>query len=242
MSHDELLLMLFPRCAPLETVATGVLAGEQRFEDDSVVGVIALVGGQCIGVDVALAVAARVLAHIEARPGAPLVVLIDAGSQEMARRDELLGLNEYLAHLTKSFDLASAYGCRTVAILYGKAAAGAMIATAMATQYLVTVPGAAPSVMDLPSIAKVTKLPLDMLEKTSRHTPIFAPGAEPLIDTGAIAQTWTDAGTLAANLRALLDTAPELEDRRDQVGADRGGRTRAAVIAQRVMREALGDA
>ena len=47
----------------------------------------------------------------------------------MARRDEMRGLNEYLAHLAKCLLLASQQGHRTIGLEYGKAAAGAFLAT-----------------------------------------------------------------------------------------------------------------
>ena len=83
----------------------------------------------------------------------------------MARRDEMRGLNEYLAHLAKCLLLATQQGHRTIGLEYGKAAAGAFLATALATDRLIGLPGAGPSVMDMPSISRVTKLPLDKLKE-----------------------------------------------------------------------------
>jgi malonate decarboxylase gamma subunit len=59
----------------------------------------------------------------------------------MRRRDEMLGLNEYLAHLTKCFVLAGQRGHRTVGVLSGRAAAGAFIATGLVQDMLAAVPG-----------------------------------------------------------------------------------------------------
>lgn len=253
MTHDELLAALSVSvgigvdmgAGSLEPDALGIVAGEGRLRPGpgQAIGILCMTGGRMLSPEIALALAARVLDHIERFAGTPLLLLIDAGSQSLSRRDELLGLNEYLAHLTQAMHLASVNACRTVAILYGKAAAGAMIATAMAADYLVAVPGAAPSVMDLPSIARVTKLSPDALEAMSRLTPIFAPGVRPLFDTGAFAEHWTEPATFAARLRSLLGDEPDErpKDRRDQTGASRGGRTKAAAIAQRVISEALGD-
>jgi malonate decarboxylase gamma subunit len=61
--------------------------------------------------------------------------------QSMRRRDEMLGLNEYLAHLTKCFVLAGQRGHRTVGVLFGRAAAGAFIATGLVQDMLAAVPG-----------------------------------------------------------------------------------------------------
>ncbi len=91
----------------------------------------------------------------------PILVLVDTQGQLMARRDEMRGLNEYLAHLAKCLLLASQFGHRTIGLEYGEAAAGALLATGLATDRFIGLPGAAPSMMDLPSISRVTKLPLD---------------------------------------------------------------------------------
>jgi hypothetical protein len=87
------------------------------------------------------------------------LVLVDTQGQLMARRDEMRGLNEYLAHLAKCLPLASQQGHRTIGLEYGKATAGPFLATALATDFLVGLPGTEPVVMALPSISRVTKLP-----------------------------------------------------------------------------------
>jgi malonate decarboxylase gamma subunit len=239
MSHDELLRALFPDALPLQPDDFGVIEGEQKLIDGELVGVMGLVGGGPVGVECAISLAAGVLRHIDSHTGRPLILLINAGSQLMARRDELLGLNEYLAHLTKSIYLASATGSYTVSIMYGTAAAGAMVATALATDTLIAVPGAMPSVMDLPSISRVTKLGLEQLEDMSRRTPIFAPGVESMLNIGAIEEEWQIPGEFAARLQALLVDGQSNVDRRDEFGAQRLGRLAAARIVRRVQDEAL---
>jgi malonate decarboxylase gamma subunit len=169
---------------------------------------------------------------------APIVILIATSSQNMARRDELLGLNEYLAHVAKSLALAMAHGHRTVSVLFGGAAAGAFIATALPSQALVALPGAAPSVMDLPSISRVTKLPLEDLKELAKSTPIFAPGVEPLFAIGAVTETWAADQPFAPRLAALLRQPVPTPDTRDRTGLERKGRLLAQKIAERVAAEA----
>ena len=185
--------------------------------------------------------AGHVLAAVEAGGRAPIVVLVDTSSQNMARRDELLGLNEYLAHLAKSLAIAAGLGHRTVSILFGHAAAGAFIATALSSQTLVALNGAEPSVMDLPSISRVTKLPLEQLKELAKSTPIFAPGVEPLFATGAVTETWAVDESLAPRLAALL-RQPVATDLRDRIGLERKGRLLAQQIAVRVAAEAAAHA
>jgi malonate decarboxylase gamma subunit len=205
------------------------------------VAVIGVVDGTPLGVEGAILLAGHVLAAVEAGGRAPIVVLVDTSSQNMARRDELLGLNEYLAHLTKSLALAAAHGHRTVSLLFGHAAAGAFIAAALSSQSLVALPGAAPSVMDLPSISRVTKLPLEQLERLAKSTPIFAPGVAPLFAIGAVTQTWAADQPLAPRLADLLQTSAA-SDHRDRIGLERNGRLLAQKIAERVAAEAVAHA
>ena len=122
----------------------------------------------------------------------------------MSKRDELLGLNEFLAHLAKSLIYADMHGRPTIGLLYGHSAAGAFLATALATRVLVGLPGADPAVMDLPSMAKVTKLSIEVLQEKAKSTPVFAPGLRNLAQTGAVHLIWDEAVPLVDQLEALL--------------------------------------
>jgi malonate decarboxylase gamma subunit len=146
----------------------------------------------------------------------------------------MLGLNEYLAHLAKCLLLASRSGHRTVGFEYGKAAAGAFLATALASDVLVAVEGASPTVMDLPSIARVTKIPEKKLAEMAKSTPVFAPGLDPMFKTGALATIWDAERPLDEQLAETLQEAT-MDDVRDARGKERGGRTVAADVARRVM-------
>ena len=242
MTLDEVLASLFPSGHQVERGPSGTLHGSAKVDGQGDVAVIGVVDGTPLGVDGAILLAGHVLAAVEAGGRAPIVVLVDTSSQNMARRDELLGLNEYLAHLTKSLAVAAGLGHRTVSILFGHAAAGAFIATALSSQSLVALPGAAPSVMDLPSISRVTKLPLEQLERLAKSTPIFAPGVKPLFAIGAVTQTWEGDQPFAARLKDLLRQAPAASDPRDRIGLERKGRLLAQKIAERVAAEAVAHA
>ncbi len=149
----------------------------------------------------------HVIEIIGSQDRAPILFLVDSASQRMSRRDELLGLSEYLSHLAKALLLAEAEGHRTVGLLYGGSAAGAFIATALATGTLVALPGAHPAVMDLPSMARVTKLPIEVLKAKAEATPVFAPGLDNMVRTGGIHVVWDETAPLAPQLAAVLDTA-----------------------------------
>jgi len=233
MMLADILASLFPTGHDV-TVTDDLITGKGTLRGGGSIHVLGIAGEKDLGVDDAVLLAGRVLQIVKAGDGVPILVLIDSSSQRMSRRDELLGLSEYLAHLAKSLLLAEAQGHRTIGLLYGGSAAGAFIATALATGTLVALPGAHPAVMDLPSMARVTKLSIDVLKAKAEATPVFAPGLENLAQTGAIHAVWDADRSLAEQLLALLAEPPE-HDTRDRLGADRGGRLKAVAIAQRVV-------
>jgi malonate decarboxylase gamma subunit len=242
MTLDDVVTSLFPSGHQVERGPSGTLHGTAKVEGHGKVTVVGIVGGTPLGIDAAILLAEHVLAAVEAGDRAPIVFLVDTSSQNMARRDELLGLNEYLAHLAKSLALAAAHGHRSVSLLFGQAAAGAFIGAALSSQSLVALPGAAPSVMDLPSISRVTKLPLEQLERLAKSTPIFAPGVRPLFAIGAVTETWAADQPFAPRLADLLRQPVATSDLRDQIGLERKGRRLAQTIAARVAAEAVAHA
>ncbi|TXM87791.1 biotin-independent malonate decarboxylase subunit gamma, partial [Methylobacterium sp. WL122] len=219
MTLAEILASLFPEGHSVN-VADGLITGHGPLDgrDLSVVGVD---GDTPLGIEGALTLSAAVLATVRAGGAAPILVLVDSDSQRMSRRDELLGLNECLAHLAKALLLADAQGHPTIGLIYGHSAAGAFIATALATRVLVALPGANPSVMDLPSVARVTKLPLEKLETMAKSTPVFAPGLDNMVQAGAVQAVLDPVQPLGPQIAALITDLPRQDDR-DALGKARG--------------------
>ncbi|GGJ04868.1 biotin-independent malonate decarboxylase subunit gamma [Neoroseomonas lacus] len=241
MTLDEVLAALFPGGHTVQPGPFGTIDGTARIKGAGEIIVVGIAGGTPLGIGGALLLAGHVLDAVRAGRKEPIIVLVDTSSQAMARREELLGLNEYLAHLAKSLAFAAMEGHRTVSVLYGPAAAGAFIAAALSSQILVALPGAAPSVMDLPSISRVTKLPLDRLASLAQTTPIFAPGVVPLLATGAVTEAWQAGDDFAARLAVLLAGDHAAVDTRDQLGFERHGRLLAGEVARQVAAAAAHD-
>ena len=239
MTLDEVLAGLFPGGHDVQTEADGLVIGHGPRRGGGPIAVVGVTNGAPLGTAGVLPLAAHVLDVVERGGATPILVLVDTQGQLMARRDEMIGLNEYLAHLAKCLLLASQRGHRTIGLEYGRAAAGAFLATALATDSLVALPGAEPVVMDLPSMARVTKLPEAKLTALAATTPVFAPGLDPLTQMGAVAAIWDPAAPLDAQLEAALAAASGT-DVRDRLGAERNGRTLAATIAARVVAAATG--
>ena len=237
MTLDKMLASLFPNGHDVKN-DNGVIFGSASLRSGAKALVIGVADRTAVGVDEAIRLSGYVLDSF-AQGSGPILVLVDSDSQRMSKRDEMLGLNEYLAHLAKSLIYADMHGRPTIGLLYGHSAAGALLATGLATRVLVGLPGAEPAVMDLPSMARVTKLSIEALQEKAKSTPVFAPGLSNLARMGAVQITWTDTVSLADQLESLLGSLPNPHDRRDALGKERGGRLKAADIAERVRELAL---
>jgi malonate decarboxylase gamma subunit len=234
---DDILASLFPDGHDVKN-DRGVLLGSGALRAGGRALVIGVADRTAVGVDEAIRLATYILSSIEDGSG-PILVIVDSDSQRMSKRDELLGLNEYLAHLAKSLIYADIHGRPAIGLLYGHSAAGAFLATALATRVLVGLPGADPVVMDLPSMAKVTKLSIEVLQEKAKSTPVFAPSLANLAQTGAVHLIWDEAVPLVDQLEAVLRDMPDARDRRGALGKARGGRLKANDIAERVRGLAL---
>lgn len=185
-----------------------------------------------IGVRLALAQARAVLGTMARHPGRPILLLIDTQGQQLRRRDELLGINRAMAHLGMTLDLARRRGHRVLGLVYDQALSGGFITSGLIADACDALPQAEIRVMRIPAMARVTKLPEDMLTRLSQSNPVFAPGVENYVAMGGVRALWH--GDLRAALREALAQAP-VEDRRAQAGAERGGRRLAASVIQRVL-------
>lgn len=197
------------------------------------VAVIGLADGALIGVELAHRLAGAVLEVVRHHPGRPLLLLVDTAGQRPSRRDELLGINGYLAHLAECLELARRSGHRVLGLVYAQAVSGGFLATGLLADACYALPGTEVRVMNLPAMARITKVPLERLEGLAKSSPVFAPGVDNYVRMGAIEGLWE--GDLAAALvRALA--APAAGDLRRERGEARGGRLLARGVAERVRR------
>jgi malonate decarboxylase gamma subunit len=234
MTLDEVLHSLFPSGQQVNVSDAGWITGSGTRKTGGPISVIGVAHGTALGTAGVIPLAEQVL-QVAAQGGdVPILVLVDTQGQLMERRDEMRGLNEYLGHLAKCLLVASHLGHRTIGLEYGKAAAGSFLATALATDVLFGLPGAEPAVMDMPSIARVTKLPEERLLELAKSTAVFAPGLDHMVFVGAVSAVWDRAKPLDVQLEAALAAASP-NDLRDMVGAERKGRPMAADVAKRVI-------
>jgi malonate decarboxylase gamma subunit len=185
-----------------------------------------------IGVRLALAQARAVLDTVTHHPGRTILLLIDTQGQQLRRRDELLGINRAMAHLGMAIDHARRRGHRVLGLVYDQALSGGFITSGLIADACDALPEAEIRVMRIPAMARVTKLPEEMLTRLSQSNPVFAPGVQNYVAMGGVRALWQ--GDLPGALREALANAP-VHDRRAQDGAARGGRRLAAEVVQRVL-------
>jgi malonate decarboxylase gamma subunit len=85
--------------------------------------------------------------------------------------------------------------------------------------------------MDLRAMARVMRMPEARLVELARTHPVFAPGVENFVRMGALESIFN--GDLAVQLAHAIRTAGP-GDNRSALGLERGGRTLAHRVAQKV--------
>ncbi|HEX8403357.1 MAG TPA: biotin-independent malonate decarboxylase subunit gamma [Duganella sp.] len=200
--------------------------------DEQTVMVIGTTGHTPIGVEIALAQAKAILHTVREFPGKPILMLIDTQGQRLRHRDEMLGINSYMAHLGKCVDLARRKGHKIIGLVYDQALSGGFITSGLMADACYALPDATIRVMGLPAMARITKVSEELLTELAQSNPVFAPGPENYLRMGGLQAIWE--GDLVAHLRAAL-AEPANGDRRSALGLERGGRRLAQPVIEAVM-------
>ena len=199
--------------------------------DGQPVTVIGTTGHTPIGVEIALAQAQAILKTVQEHPGRPILILVDTQGQRLRHRDEMLGINSYMAHLGKCVDLARRQGHVVIGLVYDQALSGGFITSGLIASACYALPQSTIRVMGLPAMARITKVPEERLTELAKDNPVFAPGPENYLRMGGLHGIWD--GDLAGELiRALADCGPL--DERMALGLARGGRLLAQPVANAV--------
>ncbi len=207
------------------------LSGSGEF-DGAPIAVVGTTNHASVGVELALQQARFVIDVMETAPRRPLLLLVDTQGQKLRRRDELLGIHRAMAHLGCCLDLARRRGHAVIGVVVDQALSGGFITSGLMADACYALPGAEIRVMRVPAMARVTKLPEELLESLSKTNPVFAPGVENYVAMGGVRAVWD--GDLRDCLRAALADR-DTTDRRAAEGAERGGRRMAEDVVRRVL-------
>jgi malonate decarboxylase gamma subunit len=202
----------------------------------STVAVVGTTGHAPIGVEIALAQARFILETVRQYPGRPILILVDTVGQRLRHRDEMLGINSYMAHLGKCVDLARRQGHPVLGLVYDQALSGGFITSGLMADACFALPDSTIRVMGLPAMARITKVPEERLTELALSNPVFAPGPENYLRMGGVREIWQ--GDLAGQLEkaleaALADLAPV--DERAALGLARGGRKFAQPVIEAIV-------
>lgn len=239
MNREALLETLFPHGWDARTQEADYFHGRARLGPTEFT-LIGTAERAEIGVDLALRIAAAVLDTVRYRAREPIVFLLDTRGQRLRRRDELLGLNGYMAHLAKCVEVARQRGHVVLSVVYGEAVSGGYLTTGMMADACYALADAEIKVMNLPAMARITKIPLERLNSLALQSPVFSPGVDNYLRMGHLQEVWEDryAERLAAALEERIVLAREHgpgDDVRMEAGARRGGRSEAARVSRIVV-------
>lgn len=236
MNREQLLPALFPSGWTEQSSTAHAFTGTGQV-GDTTVQVIGSSDAAEVGGDLALFMARSVLDTVRDHPRRPILFLLDTQGQRLRRRDEMLGLNGYMAHLAKCVEIARHRGHPIISLVYGQAVSGGYLTTGMMADACYALADAEIKVMNLPAMARITKIPLKRLEELAAQSPVFSPGVDNYFRMGHVLEVWSD--DLAAHLQQALATAsiPQ-DDQRMRLGQDRGGRKLARPVALRVLAHA----
>jgi malonate decarboxylase gamma subunit len=207
------------------------LSGDAQV-DGQTIAIIGTTGHTPIGVEIALAQAQAILHTVRTAPGRPILMLIDTQGQRLRHRDEMLGINSYMAHLGKCVDLARRHGHTIIGLVYDQALSGGFITSGLMADACYALPDATIRVMGLPAMARITKVPEERLKELAQSNPVFAPGPENYWRMGGVQAIWHD--DLPTQLQAAL-AQPFTGDRRSALGQERGGRRLAQPVIEAVV-------
>ncbi|MDO9420034.1 MAG: biotin-independent malonate decarboxylase subunit gamma [Herminiimonas sp.] len=199
---------------------------------EQTVAVIGTTGHTPIGVEIALAQANAILDTLRNFHARPIVILVDTQGQRLRYRDEMLGINRYMAHLGKCIDVARRRGHRVIGLVYDQALSGGFITSGLMADACYALPEAEIRVMGLAAMSRITKVPLERMTELAASNPVFAPGAENYLNMGGLEAIWD--GDLEQCLARALQQADSI-DHRSARGLERGGRKMSLPVTELVL-------
>jgi malonate decarboxylase gamma subunit len=230
MEWQKLAAALFPLGHQI-TEQNDFLSGSAQVGGETV-SIVGTTGHAPIGIEIALAQAQAILQTVRQFPGRAIVLLVDTQGQRLRHRDEMLGINSYMAHLGKCVDLARRQGHKIIGLVYDQALSGGFITSGLMADACYALPDATIRVMGLPAMARITKVPEELLVELAKSNPVFAPGPENYLRMGGLEAIWQ--GDLAAHMQAALAATPA-GDARSALGLARGGRLKAQPVIDAIV-------
>ena len=152
MNWEALLAALFGKSHDVKCDGD-LLSGTAQFNEHTLT-VVGTTHHAAIGVELALAQARVVLNTVREHPGRGILLLVDTQGQRLRHRDELLGINRYMAHMGCCVELARRQHHPVIGLVYDQALSGGFITSGLMADACYALPEAEIRVMRLPAIAQ----------------------------------------------------------------------------------------
>lgn len=143
-----------------------------------------VVYGGIIGMEEGYKMATAVYKTIEADENSsikrPLILIVDTPGNGPGKIEEIFGMNKSTGAYQLSLAEARLKGHPIIAVIIGRAISGAFLCHGLQADHILSLSPDYKTmihVMPLTSIARITKLDIEMLENLSKNNPVFASGA-----------------------------------------------------------------
>jgi malonate decarboxylase gamma subunit len=186
-----------------------------------------------IGNDIALIMSNKILKLIQKNKKEPIILMVDTLGQKLSHHDELLGINLYLAHLSKTLELARLSGHKIISIARNQSVSGGALCTNLLADSCFALDSASFGVMNLPSMSRITQIPLIKLERLSESSPLFDTNVNNYHVMGAIEALWNKEDDLPKLLAEAIKNT-ENKDNRRTLGSTRNGRKETLRVSKLV--------
>jgi len=232
MNIYELLELLFEKNYKLkeegETFFGSGVLNNQKFS------ILGTKNDTYISNDIALNLSNRLLKIIQNDNKEPILILADSLGQKLCHHDELLGINLYLAHLSKCIELARLRGHKMISILRNQAVSGGALCTNLLADSCYALDDASIGVMNLPSMSRITQIPLKKLKKLSETSPLFDTNVNNYYVMGALEGLWNKNDDLPKLLFESINSKNN-SDERATLGSIRKGRLETLKVLNLVL-------
>lgn len=248
-------------------LAPGAMVGTAKIDDETVT-VIAndakqanprfpVVHSGLIGLEEAYKMAEAVYRTIDADAGVepsgkrPIVLIVDTPGNAPGKLEEIVGMNK----ATVSYQLAMAEarkaGHPSVALVVGRAISGGFLCHGLHADRVISLSddfNTMVHVMPVTSIARIIKVPLDILRERVKTNPVFASGATFARQIGAVDEILDDDADLKKDVARVIAEIRAVKKSGDwerlgppgrlRLGIERGGRPAADKVMDLMRREA----
>ncbi len=175
----------------------------------------------------------------------PLVLIVDTPGNGPGKVEEIIGMNKATGSYQLALAEARKAGHPIIAMVIGRAISGAFLCHGLQADHILSLDkdfGTMIHVMPITSIARITKLDIERLEKLSEDNPVFAAGVDFFYRLGGVEEIVDKVENMKAAIKKHIAEVCQLKKNgrfdklgpwgRGLLGEERGGRTSRKKVIQ----------